>query len=350
MSDRGASASQPLLAVAALVVVAAGIKAAEPIMVPFLLAVFIATIAATPVFWLNRHRVPLGLAITLVVLALIAVLVGFGAIVAESADAFRDRLPFYQERAVALIEPLLALLGRLGVELSPELLDPGRALGFAGDALGSLGSVLTNSFFILLAVVFILTEAWSFPRKLGAVLANPERDLPHFKRFAEKLNRYFAIKTTVSVGTGIFVGLALWLLGVDFPVLWGMLAFLLNYVPNIGSVLAAVPPVLLAAIQLGPLKAVATACVFLVVNVVMGSVVEPRFMGRELGLSTLVVFLSLVFWGWMLGPVGMLLSVPLTMTVKIALEANPSTDWLAHLLDPADHRRDGTKWDESEAE
>ena len=192
-------------------------------------------------------------------------------------------------------------------------------------------------------MVFILTEAWSFPRKLGAVLASPERDLPHFKRFAEKLNRYFAIKTTVSVGTGIFVGLALWLLGVDFPVLWGMLAFLLNYVPNIGSVLAAVPPVLLAAIQLGPLKAVATACVFLVVNVVMGSVVEPKFMGRELGLSTLVVFLSLVFWGWMLGPVGMLLSVPLTMTVKIALEANPSTDWLAHLLDPADHRRVGAK-------
>ena len=350
MSDRGASASQPLLMVAALVVVAAGIKAAEPIMVPFLLAVFIATIAATPVFWLNRHRVPLGLAIALVVLALVAVLVGFGAIVADSADAFRDRLPFYQERAVALIEPLLALFGRLGVELSPELLDPGRALGFAGEALGSLGSVLTNSFFILLAVVFILTEAWSFPRKLGAVLASPERDLPHFKRFAEKLNRYFAIKTTVSVGTGIFVGLALWLLGVDFPVLWGMLAFLLNYVPNIGSVLAAVPPVLLAAIQLGPLKAVATACVFLVVNVVMGSVVEPKFMGRELGLSTLVVFLSLVFWGWMLGPVGMLLSVPLTMTVKIALEANPSTDWLAHLLDPADHRRVGAKEDDSEGE
>ena len=340
MSERVAPSS-PLLALAALVVVAAGIKAAEQVMVPFLLAAFIATIAATPVFWLQRHRLPVGLAITVVVLALIAVLVGFGAIVAESADAFRERLPFYQERAVALLEPVLAFLGGLGIELSPELLDPGRALGFAGDALGSLGSVLTNSFFILLAVVFILTEAWSFPRKLGTVLKNPERDLPHFKRFAEKLNRYFAIKTTVSVATGVFVGVALWLLGVDFPILWGLLAFLLNYVPNIGSVIAAIPPVLLAIMQLGPISAIATAGVFLVVNVVMGSVVEPKFMGRELGLSTLVVFLSLVFWGWMLGPVGMLLSVPLTMTVKIAMEANPSTNWIAHLLDPADARPAG---------
>ena len=344
MSER--IGSNPLLALAALVVVAAGIKAAEQVMVPFLLAAFIATIAATPVFWLQRRRLPVGLAITVVVLALIAVLVGLGAIVAESADAFSARLPFYQERAVALLEPTLAFLGGLGIELSPELLDPGRALGFAGEALGSLGSVLTNSFFILLAVVFILTEAWSFPRKLGTVLSHPERDLPHFKRFAEKLNRYFAIKTAVSIATGVFVGLALWLLGVDFPILWGLLAFLLNYVPNIGSVIAAIPPVLLAIMQLGPISALATAGVFLVVNVVMGSVVEPKFMGRELGLSTLVVFLSLVFWGWMLGPVGMLLSVPLTMTVKIAMEANPSTNWIAHLLDPADARPDTADDDE----
>ena len=338
MSESDSRLSNPLLVVAALVVIAAGIKAAEQVMVPFLLAAFIATIAATPVFWLHKHRLPVGLAIALVVAGLIAVLVGFGAVVAESADAFGQRLPFYQERASAVLDPVLEQLARLGIELSADVLDPGRALGFAGDALGSLGSVLTNSFFILLAVIFILTEAWSFPRKLGAVLTHPERDLPHFKRFAEKLNRYFAIKTTVSVATGVFVGLALWLLGVDFPVLWGLLAFLLNYVPNIGSVISAVPPVLLALIQLGSLGAIATTGVFLVVNVVMGSVVEPKFMGRELGLSTLVVFLSLVFWGWMLGPVGMLLSVPLTMTVKIALEANPSTNWIAHLLDPAEYR------------
>ena len=194
--------------------------------------------------------------------------------------------------------------------------------------------MLSNGFLILLTVIFILAEAWTFPRKLRTVLDDPERDLPHFERFAENINRYIAIKTTVSIATGAFVSLALWIIGVDHAILWGLLAFLLNYVPTIGSAIAAVPPVLLALIQLGGGHALAVAAVFVVVNVVMGNVVEPRFMGRSLGLSTLAVFLSLVFWGWMLGPVGTMLSVPLTMTAKIALEANPATAWLAHLLDP----------------
>ena len=127
----------------------------------------------------------------------------------------------------------------------------------------------------------------------------------------------------------------MWIIGVDFPALWGLLAFLLNYVPTIGSLIAAAPPVLLALVQLGAWHAAAVAAVFAVTNVGFGNVVEPRFMGRGLGLSTLVVFLSLVFWGFLLGPVGMLLSVPLTMTAKIALEANPGTTWLALLLGPA---------------
>jgi predicted PurR-regulated permease PerM len=110
---------------------------------------------------------------------------------------------------------------------------------------------------------------------------------------------------------------------------------MLNFVPTIGSIIAAIPPVLLALVQLGPFAAIAVGVGYLVLNVVMGSAIEPRFMGRGLGLSTLVVFLSLVFWGWVLGPVGMLLSIPLTMTAKMALEASPSSRWLAQLLSPA---------------
>ena len=136
--------------------------------------------------------------------------------------------------------------------------------------------------------------------------------------------------------TGLIVTTMLWSLGVDFPILWGLLAFLLNYVPTIGSIIAAIPPVLLALVQLGLGPALGVAIGFVAINVIMGNAVEPRFMGRGLGLSTLVVFLSLVVWGWILGPVGMLLSVPLTMTAKIALEANPETEWIAHLLGPAD--------------
>ena len=340
------STSKTLIVFATLIVIVAGLKAAEDLVVPFLLAAFIATIAATPVFWLEKHRVPVGISIFSVMVTMIIVLIGIGAVVAQSVGEFTDRLPFYRDNLTAQVNGVIAWLAQFGIEISSEVIstyfDPGTALVLAGNTLRGFGAVLGNGFLILLTVIFILAEASSFPRKLRDVLKNPERDLPYFSRFAENVNRYIAIKTTVSVFTGLVIGVYLAILDVDFPVLWGLLAFLLNYVPTIGSIIAAVPAVLLALVQLGTGSALLTAAGYVVVNIVMGNAVEPRFMGKGLGLSTLVVFLSLVVWGWMLGPVGMLLSVPLTMTAKIALEANPSTVWLAHLLGPADGRPDPT--------
>lgn len=325
---------------ASLIVIAAGIKAAEDLMVPFLLAAFIATIATTPMFWLEKHKVPGALAITLVMIMMVVTVVGVGALVAQSAGDFSEKLPFYQDRLTELVTATVAWFEPFGITLSGDILlsyfNPGTALAMAGTTLAGLGGVLSNGFLILLTVIFILAEASSFPRKLADVLSNPDRTMPYFAKFAENVNRYIAIKTSVSIFTGVVITLYLMVLGVDFPLLWGILAFLLNFVPTIGSIIAAVPAVLLALIQLGPGVALLTVGGYVVVNIGMGSVVEPKFMGRGLGLSTLVVFLSLVFWGWMLGPVGMLLSVPLTMTAKIAMEANPSTTWLAHLLGPAE--------------
>ena len=128
---------------------------------------------------------------------------------------------------------------------------------------------------------------------------------------------------------------AIWvaLLGIDFPVIWGLLAFLLNYIPNLGSIIAAVPPVLLGYIQFGIGRALLVAAGFVVINVVFGNGIEPKLMGRKLGLSTLVVFLSLIFWGWVWGPVGMLLSVRMTIVEKIAMESSPTTRWISIVLD-----------------
>ena len=337
--ERSATTNAFLIA-AAIVVIIAGVKAAEQLVVPFLLAAFIAIIAATPVFWLHRHKWPIGLALLATLVALIIALAGIGALVGQSAAAFTEQLPFYRERMVALTDGAFAALRSLGIDASADLVsgafDPALAFSMAGNTLRGFGNALSNGFLILLTVILILAEASSFPRKLRDVLDDPERDLPYFERVAQDVNRYIAIKTTVSVATGVIVGTFLAIIGVDFPLLWGLLAFMLNYVPTIGSIIAAIPAVLLALVQLGPTHAAVAAGCYAIVNVVMGNAVEPRFMGRGLGLSTLVVFLSLVFWGWMLGPVGMLLSVPLTMTVKIALEANPGTVWIAHLLGPAD--------------
>ena len=215
-----------------------------------------------------------------------------------------------------------------------EMLNPGSAMKIFGAALNSLSKVLTNGFLILMTVIFMLLEASSIPAKLRRMFGDPEHSLAGFDTFVNNVKQYMAIKTAVSLATGVLVAVWLTILGVDYPILWGVLAFFLNYVPNIGSIIAAIPAVLLAIIQVGPLKAALAAVGYVVVNLVMGNGVEPRFMGKGLGLSTLVVFLSLIFWGWVLGPVGMLLSVPLTITAKIALDSREDTRWLSVLLGP----------------
>ena len=141
------------------------------------------------------------------------------------------------------------------------------------------------------------------------------------------------IKTGTSFATGIFATVLLMILGVDYPLLWGFLTFLFNYVPTIGSIIAAVPPTLLALIQFGAVTSVLSASGYLAINIIIGSIIEPRMLGNGFGVSTLIVFLSLLFWGWVFGPVGMVLSVPLTMTIKIALSSSESSKWISHLMD-----------------
>lgn len=327
-----------LITAAALVIVVAGMRAAAPILVPFLLSAFLAVISAPPFFWLQKKRVPKPLAIAIV----IAVVIGSGLLVAQMAgssiDDFSRDLPSYQVRLQEKSAGLLRWLGRLGIELNDQLLfetfNPGAAMKLAAGMLKGLGGVLTNAFLILLTVIFILLEASGFPGKLRATLEDPDTSFGYFRKFLANVQRYMAIKTWISLATGISIAVWLAVLGVDYPLLWGLLAFLLNYVPNIGSIIAAVPAVLLALIQLGAGSALLSALGYVVVNIVMGNVIEPKVMGRGLGLSTLVVFLSLVFWGWVLGIVGMLLAVPLTMTLKIALDSSEDTRWIAVMLGP----------------
>jgi predicted PurR-regulated permease PerM len=200
------------------------------------------------------------------------------------------------------------------------------------NMLGGLGSALSNIILILLTVTFILLEASSFPFKLRAVLGDPLQAFPQFTRFVDDMKRYMIIKTGISLSAGILIGIWLSILGVESPVLWGFLAFLLHYVPNVGAIIAGIPAVLLTLVQLGIGHAALAAAGYLTVGFILGNVVEPQLMGRRLGLSTLVVFLSLVFWGSLLGVIGVVLCIPFTMTLKFACEFNKSTRWVAILL------------------
>ena len=328
--------SRLLPTLAALVIIIAGIKAASPLLVPFLLAIFIAIICAGPFHWLQQRRVPAPLALLLVIGAMMVAGLLLLTLVGTSINDFGRELPIYQDKLRNQTMALFDWLHGFGLQFSKQVLlnlfDPGAVMQYSASMLAKAGGALTNSFLILLTVIFILLEAAGMPAKLKAALPDASNSLASFEKFNTAVRQYLAIKTFVGVATGLAITLGLLLLGLDYPLLWGVLALLLNYVPNIGSIIAAAPAVLLAVVLLSPLKALLVALLYLVINLIMGSAVEPRLLGRRLNLSTLVVFLSLVFWGWILGPVGMLLSVPLTIIVKIALEVNDSSRWLAILL------------------
>ncbi|MBT0588049.1 AI-2E family transporter [Alteromonas oceanisediminis] len=330
------STAKALVICASVVIVLAGLKAANEIVVPFLLSGFIA-IACSPLINLGcRLRVPRWLSITLVILLIMVFGFMLAGLVGQSMTDFRENLPEYREQLSGEFAWLAAKLATFNIHINTDLirqhLDPSMAMSMTTNILGGLGGVLSNLFLILLTIVFMLFEAESMPRRLHVAMADPDMKLNHIDRFIKSVNSYLAIKTLVSLATGFIVGVWLWVLNVDYFMLWAVLAFLLNYIPNIGSIIAAIPAVMMAFVQYGFGVAGLVGLGFIVVNTVMGNMVEPRLMGRGLGLSTLVVFLSLIFWGWLLGSVGMLLSVPLTMVVKIALESRSETNWLAILL------------------
>lgn len=210
--------------------------------------------------------------------------------------------------------------------------DPGTAINWAGALALSLSQLLSNAILILLTVIFILLEAGGFSRKMNNAFAQSSDASERARSIVASVQHYIVIKTWVSLATGLLIGFWLKAWGVSHAPLWGLLAFLFNYIPNVGSILAAIPAVLVAWLELTWLPAVACAIGFAVVNGAIGNFIEPRLMGKSLGLSPLVIFCSMIFWGWVLGPIGMLLSVPLTMTARIAMDGFEDTKWMATLM------------------
>lgn len=321
---------------AMLFIVLAGIKIAANIVVPFLLSLFIAIICNPLVKKASQYKIPKPVSVIFIIFLFVIITMSLAGLVGKSLAELSQLMPEYRAQ---LKEQFMWLTSRLSVydiQLSSDLLieyfDPAAAMGLAANMLTSLGGVMANMFLIIITVVFMLFEASLLPKKLHAALDDPGMRIQQIDLFLESVNNYLAIKTLVSIATGCLVSILLWAIGLDFFLLWGVLAFLFNYIPNIGSIIAAVPAMSLALLQLGPTSAGLIGLGYLAINTVMGNFIEPKYLGKGLGLSTLVVFLSLIFWGWLLGTVGMLLSVPLTMVIKIGLEKSKEGRWFSVLL------------------
>ena len=328
-----------LVTAASLCVVVAGLRAAGPIIVPVLFSAFLAVLAIPPVSWLQRKKVPDWAAVAIVFVGVIGGFAAVSTLIGNSIASFSDNLPEYEARLVAMTSGWIAWLENQGIDMSTDSLmaqiDAGQAADVAGTLVASVGSLLSDTAFVLLTTAFIMAEAAGLPRKLQAALGDPEADIERFSGVISDIQEYLSIKTKISMVTGSLAWILCWVVGVDYPVLWGVLAFFLNYIPTLGSIIAAIPPVLLGFVQFGWERSLVLLAGFLLINVIMGNVVEPKVMGKRLGLSSLVVFLSLVFWGWIWGPLGMFLSVPLTMVVKILLEYSDDMKWVAVLLGSA---------------
>jgi predicted PurR-regulated permease PerM len=299
-------------------------------------------------FWLQLRRVPAPLAVLLTMLVIGALFGGIILLGTQSVAELQTQLPGYQERLRVLYESWVdGLSARFGIPLDQyltlSLIDPGAAIGLFGQTAARVVGFLGNTFVVLLIMAFILAEATVFPFKFRAILGPEAGDGRRMTKVIREVQEYLGIKTAVSLATGLLIGLLAWFLGLDFPILLGLIGFVMNYIPTVGSILAAVPALVLSLLQFGTVgHFLAVAISYGAINTVFGNIIEPNLMGRRLGLSTLVVILSLLFWAWLWGPVGALLAVPLTMVVKIMLENTEDLRWIAILLDKAPPQAAGT--------
>jgi len=321
---------------ASVIILLAGVKAATQVIVPLLLSLFLAIIL-TPMFnFFRQKRIPdtLSLIITISIF-----IIGMGLVVklvGSSVTDFRSNIGFYEQQLSKYFVSIEIVALKYGLELPfhdlPSLLSTKQIMSYTSGFIQTIGSLFTNGFIILLTLIFMLLESKHFANKLA--FADRDRGTTqHIEKIFSKIKEYMVLKAVISLATGIIIWIALLIVGTDYAFLWGVVAFLLNFIPNIGSILAAVVPVLLTLVQLGGLSALVVVALYAAINIVVGSIIEPKIMGRGLGLSTLVVFISLLFWGWLLGTTGMLLSIPLTIMAKIIFDANDDTKWIAVMLD-----------------
>ena len=339
-----------MVGVAAFIIILAGMKQAQSFLNPFLLALFITIICAQPIFWLKKKNVSSGLAVLIVIIGLLAVYTGLNWLVGSSLSLFIRDASKYSESLKEITESSGRFFSERGINIAvfggAGSMDPAKVMEYTRTVVSHIREMVSNEITFIFLTIFLLTEIDGIRLKIMVMVKGSDANFKYWQNIGKKIRHYLSIKTMTSLATGVFVGLSLAIIGVDYAILWGLVAFLLNYIPTIGSIIAAIPGITFSLLQLGFPATFWTAGIYIFTNVAIGSVLEPRIMGKGMGLSAFTVFFGLIFWGFILGPVGMFLSVPITMTLKFILDYNPKTKWIAVMLgtrDDALHALEGEK-------
>jgi len=337
-NTRNSSIIPVLIAGASLFVLFFGMKLTSSILSPILLAVVIA-ISVTPLMnWLMKKGLSSGLTLAVTILVMVLVIVGMIVLIGFSVSQLVATLPQYAENLQGQKAALQSTLDSSGIDVNQitaiKDTDPGKLLGYVGSLFGGIVGVLSGALMMVMVLIFLLlaTPGLSKELRFGFPADNPTLD--RIRSLAKDLREYVSITTGINFMVGVVNTVFLIILGVDFPVLWGLLAFLLGYIPSVGFWLALIPPAALAFLEFGPTKALIVLIGYVVINGGVQNFIQPKLMGSGLNISPLVVVLSLFFWTWILGPMGALLAVPLTMIVKeIFLEGFDDTRGLSVLME-----------------
>lgn len=313
------------------------LRAMADIVAPFMLAILFAVLFRTLLDWLQRRGLPAWAAATVVGVSVLLAGVAFYLIVGSALSELSAAVPALQEKLESQssavensLSALSAPISQMAQDVKQWLSNPTDILGFVVQGLSGL---LSNALLILFYVLFMVLEAGSMHKKVMWAFGEGSMAATQIPGVVASMRQYLVVQTILSAIVGAAVLVCLWLLRIDFAVVWGVLAFFLNFVPNFGPVLAAIPAVIMAFIQYGAsIQVVLVILAYTLIVLVVGSVLFPRMMGRSVGLSPLVVLVSLILWGWILGPIGLVLSVPIVAAIRIFLGASPSFRWLAILL------------------
>lgn len=323
-----------------VIIALTALKEARQIVNMILLAMLLTSISLAPIAWMKKKGVNSTIAILIIIISLLALVGLMGLVIGSSANNFVERMPFYQQKFNEIWSGLSEWLINQGLNPVDEI-NPGKILPIAGSFFASFGNAVGDSMIVFIFFIFMIFEAETFGKKMKYISSDSS---DRTQITIKKLMKYFGIKTLTSLATGISITIALFIIGVDFPVLWGFLAFVLNFIPSIGSFIAAIPALILSFVLIGPFGVLITGITYLVINTVIGSIIEPQLMGKNLGISPLIVFVSMIFFGYILGPIGMLIATPLTIVIKIIFDSRPVTRNLGIMLgDGSDLGEDNKK-------
>jgi AI-2 transport protein TqsA len=327
-----------MVGLATVFVVVAGLRGLSEIIGPTFLALVL-TIAAHPMRrWVAGHGLPGWVGSVLAILVIYGGLVGLTLAMLVAGARFASLLPTYQQELQRLLDDALAWLDSVGVHQAQvdalsESLDLGRVVALLGDFVGGLVGVLTSLLFVVTLVLFMVVDATGFTPKLGELPAERRGLVEALLSFAAGTRKYLVVSTVFGLIVAVIDTAALFWIGVPVAVLWGLLAFITNYIPNIGFVIGVVPPAVIGLLEGGPGMMIAVLVTYTVINVVIQSVIQPKVVGDAVGLSTTITMLSLVFWAYTLGAVGAVMAVPLTLLAKAVLvDADPGSRWVGFLL------------------